>query len=114
MNSTELREHVMERAKKSDLESERIGKEREDFVEAILKEMKGEGIINDFLRTSKFSFADIQMGIDFYVVIIEKNYRVIPISVTGPYGALMEDKQPVVGVNLEIPVEKRKMIVKKE
>jgi len=60
-----------------------IGREREEKTVAILREMKKEGLIWDFLPTGDLSFQNIMEGIDFFVVFINSAYKICPLSVTG-------------------------------
>ena len=61
-----------------------LGKRREERVSAVLRELKEEGVIRNFVPTGNLSFGDIKRGIDFFVVYVgDTSYRVCSLSVTG-------------------------------
>jgi len=87
----------------------KVGKLREKMVSDVLSNMKENKEISDFLSSGNLSSTDIFDGIDFYIVIIDKEYKSIPISVTGP-DFVEEHKRkhpdiPVVAVKLSSSYE---------
>lgn len=81
-----------------------VGCFREEAVKDVLQEMKERKEIIDFLPTSKFSWADVKEGVDFYVIVVGAGRRrVLPVSVlNSKYIEAEREKHPsnfFVGVN---------------
>jgi len=80
----EVQEIIVRRMNAEPAWKKRVGKIRENKVEKALFKMKESGEIINFISSGNLSSSDIFDGIDFYIVIIDKQYKSIPISVTGP------------------------------
>jgi hypothetical protein len=61
-----------------------IGETREKMVMTVLEKMKRQGKIRDYIRTEKFGYLDLILGVDFIITYVNDKYRVCQFSVTGP------------------------------
>ncbi len=71
----------------------KLGKQREERVDVILRELKEEGVIRNFVPTGNLSFRDKKKRIDFFIVYVgDTSYKVCALSVTRE-GWVEEHKQ---------------------
>jgi len=104
----QLRMKIMGRVKHDLPGSAEKGDKRELFVESILVKMRDEGEIFSYIKVPKFSYADVEEGIDFYVIIIRKERIVIPLQVTGPRFVLEhKERHPEIDI-VSVPDEGEK------
>lgn len=102
-----MREIVLKRKENQPRWKLKIGKIREQKVEKALLKMRDNKEIVNFVSSGNFSYSDVINGIDFYVIFVDKRYKFIPLSVTGPN--FVEDHRikhpevPVVAVRLSTP-----------
>lgn len=78
-----VRDRLIKQAQDNSPDSIVKGREREELVKTVLGEMKEEGIIFDYIQTSKYSIGDILDATDFYIIVIKNVRKNIPIQVTG-------------------------------
>ncbi len=108
-NFLKTKEIILKRKENQPRWKLKIGKIREQKVEKALFKMKRDKEIINFLSSGNFSYPDVIDGIDFYIIFINKRYRVIPLSVTGP--DFVEDHRvkhpevPIIAVKLSTPYQ---------